>query len=403
MKLTFKHTLVSCYACFIIQSIVNNLSPLLFVTYSKEFGVSLDQITLLISYNFMVQMIVDMIGVKYAHRIGYRRGMMIAHVSSFLGITGLAIFTSILPPFTGLLIATTLCALGSGFIEVLASPIVEALPLGEKSAAMSLLHSFYCWGHIAIVLLSTLFFTVVGVENWRILAILWALIPALNGVLFAFVPLQSLKGDAEKQGSFFALFKLKGFPLFLILMICTGAMEQGLAQWSSLFAETGLGVSKTLGDLLGPCMFGFMMALSRTFYGVRGAKLNLNRFMSVCAVGVFASYLLCVFAPHPVLSLIGCGFAGLFVGIYWPGSLSIASRQIPMGGTTMFAMLALAGDVGCSLGPGLIGFVSERVNSDSGLKAGILSAVVFPITAFILLRLIRSKAKNTDKTLKEKT
>ena len=402
MKFTYKHTLISCYGCFIIQSIVNNLSPLLFVTYSKEFSVSLDQITLLISYNFIVQMLVDIIGVKYAYRIGYRRGMIIAHTASFLGVTGLALFTSIMPPFIGLFIATTLCALGSGFIEVLASPIVEALPLGEKSAAMSLLHSFYCWGHIAIVLLSTLFFTVIGVENWRILVVLWALIPATNGVLFAFVPLQSLKDDAVKQGSFSAIFRLKGFPFFLVMMICAGAMEMGLAQWSSLFAETGLGVSKTLGDLLGPCMFGFMMALSRTFYGICGTKLNLNRFMSVCAVGILASNLLCVFAPPPILSLIGCGLTGLFVGIYWPGTLSIASRHIPLGGTTMFAMLALAGDIGCSLGPGLIGFVSERVNNDMGLKAGILSAVIFPITAFVFLRIIRAGKQNTNASASDK-
>ncbi|MBQ2765699.1 MAG: MFS transporter [Clostridia bacterium] len=400
MKLTYKHTLLSCYGCFIIQSIVNNLSPLLFVTYSKEFNVSLDQITLLISYNFIVQMVVDMIGVRYAYRIGYRRGMMIAHSASFLGLTGLAIFTSVMPPFVGLLLATTLCALGSGFIEVLASPIVEALPFGEKSAAMSLLHSFYCWGHIAIVILSTLFFSFVGVENWRILTILWALIPAVNGVLFLFVPLVELQGDIEKQGSFFALFKLKGFPLFLILMVCTGAMEQGLAQWSSLFAETGLGVSKTLGDLLGPCMFGLMMAISRTFYGIRGAKLDLTKFMSVCAVGVLAGYVLCVFAPHPIISLIGCGLAGLFVGIFWPGSLSVASRHIPMGGTTMFAMLAFAGDIGCALGPGLIGFVSERVNSNLGLKAGILSAVIFSASAFIVLRIIRTRDKSQNNVAK---
>ncbi len=394
MKLTYRHTLISCYGCFIIQSIVNNLSPLLFVTYSKEFSVSLDQITLLISYNFIVQMIVDMIGVRYAKRIGHRRGMMIAHISSFLGLTGLALFTSIMPPFIGLLLATTLCALGSGFIEVLASPVVEALPLGEKSSAMSLLHSFYCWGHIAIVLLSTLFFTLAGVENWRILVVLWALIPAINGVLFTFVPLVPLKGDSEAKGSFLSLFKLKGFPLFLILMICTGAMELGLSQWASLFAETGLGVSKTLGDLLGPCLFGLMMALSRTFYGIYGAKLNLIRFMSVCSVGIFASYLLCVFAPIPLFSLIGCGLAGLFVGIFWPGSLSVASRHIPLGGTTMFATLALAGDVGCAFGPGLIGFVAER--TDIGLKAGIFCAVIFPIAAFILLRILKNSVKTVS-------
>ncbi len=401
MKLSYKHTLISSYGCFIIQSIVNNLSPLLFVTYSKEFNVSLDQITLLISYNFIVQMIVDMIGIRYAHKIGHRRGMMIAHISSFLGIIGLALFTSVMPPFAGLLFATTLCALGSGFIEVLASPIVEALPLGEKSSAMSLLHSFYCWGHIAIVLISTLFFTLVGVENWRFLALFWALIPLCNGVLFAFVPLVPLEADIKRQGSFLAMFKLKGFPLFLLLMICTGAMELGLSQWVSLFAETGLGVSKTLGDLLGPCLFGFMMALSRTFYGIRGSKLNLNRFMSICSIGMLASYLICVFAPLPVLSLVGCGMAGLFVGIFWPGTLSLASRHIPLGGTTMFAMLAFSGDIGCSLGPGVIGFVSERVNSDWGLKAGILCAVIFPISAFLLLRIIARRSKidpNAEKT-----
>lgn len=394
MKLTYKHTRISCYLCFIIQSIVNNFSPLLFVTYSSEFNVSLNQITLLISYNFIAQMTVDAIGIKYAYRIGYRRGMLIAHLTSFLGMAGYAVFTKIMPPYAGLFLATTLCALGSGFIEVLASPIVEALPLGEKSAAMSLLHSFYCWGHIAIVLLTTLFFTIVGTENWRIMSILWSIIPLLNGVMFFFIPLPPLEGDRGVQGSFFKLFKLKNFPLFLVLMICAGAMEQGIAQWSSLFAEVGLGVSKTLGDLLGPCMFGFMMALSRTFYGIFGEKLKLTKFMSYCAVGIFCGYLLCVFAPHPVLSLVGCGIAGLCVGIYWPGSLSVASRRVPMGGTTMFAVLALAGDVGCALGPGFIGFVSECAEN-IGLKAGIFCAVIFPISAFVILRILKRREKST--------
>lgn len=393
MKLTYKHTLISCYLCFIIQAIVNNFSPLLFVTYSGEFDISLDQITVLISYNFIVQMVVDAIGVKYAYRIGHRRGLLIAHVTSFLGMAGLAVFTKIMPPYLGLFLATTLCSMGSGFIEVMASPTVEALPLGEKSSAMSLLHSFYCWGHLAIVLLSTLFFTLAGIENWRILALLWSIVPALNGILFAVVPLAPLDGDTENQGSFLKMFCLKGFPLFLILMICSGAMEQGIAQWSSLFAETGLGVSKTLGDLLGPCLFGFMMALSRTFYGIVGERLNLTRFMKFCAVGIFGGYLLCVFAPHPVLSLAGCGLAGLCVGIYWPGSLSVASRSVPHGGTTMFAVLALAGDVGCSLGPGMIGFISERVGGDFGLKSGILAAVVFPIVAFVMLTVISRREK----------
>ncbi len=393
MKLTYKHTLVSCYLCFFIQAIVNNFSPLLFVTYSGEFDISLEQITFLISYNFIVQMAVDAFGIKFAYRIGHRLGLLIAHVTSFLGLAGLAVFTKILPPYAGILLATTLCSLGSGFIEVMASPTVEALPLGEKSSAMSLLHSFYCWGHLAIVLFTTVFFVLAGTERWRIMALIWSLIPALNGVLFAFVPLEPLDSDAKTQGSFLKMFRMKGFPLFLILMICAGAMEQGIAQWSSLFAETGLGVSKTVGDLLGPCMFALMMALSRTFYGLVGERLNLTKFMKFCAVGIFAGYTLCAVAPHPILSLAGCGLAGLCVGIYWPGSLSAASASVPHGGTTMFSLLALAGDVGCSLGPGLIGFISERAGQDFGLKRGMLSAIVFPITALIMLMIISHRIK----------
>lgn len=393
MKLTYKHTLISCYVCFFIQAIVNNFSPLLFVTYSEEFNISIEQITLLISYNFIVQMAVDAFGIKYAYRIGHRRGLVIAHITSFLGMAGLAVFTKIFPPYLGLFLATTLCSLGSGFIEVMASPTVEALPLGNKSAAMSLLHSFYCWGHLAIVLLSTLFFLLAGIENWRIMAYIWAAIPALNCILFAVVPLAPLAEDKESQGSFWRIFRLKGFPFFLIIMICAGAMEQGIAQWSSLFAETGLGVSKTVGDLLGPCMFGLMMALSRTFYGIFGERMNLVRFMKYCAVGIFAGYLMCAVSPNPVLSLCGCGLAGLCVGIYWPGTLSVASSSVPLGGTTMFAVLALAGDVGCSLGPGMIGFVADKVGGGVGLKAGILAAVIFPTVAFILLSLIRRQRK----------
>lgn len=389
MPKKYRVTLFSCYLCFIIQAIVNNLSPLLFVTYSREFSISTSQITLLVFFNFIVQMFVDILGIRYADRIGHRLGMLIAHFCSFVGLVGFSLFTSFMPPFSGLLLATFFCAVGSGFIEVMASPMVEALPLGEKSSAMSLLHSFYCWGHIAIVLLCTLFFTLSGVGNWRYLTLIWAAVPLMNGILFAFIPLMPLKGDEEGHTSARKLFSLKGFILFLILMICAGAMEQTFAQWSSLFAELGLGVDKTVGDLLGTCFFALMMAISRTAYGIIGSKLDLSRTLKVCAVGVFASVLLTVFSPIPALSLVGCGLAGLFVGVYWPGSLSLASGRIPLGGTTMFAALALGGDVGCSLGPAVVGVVSDTVGGSSGLKSGILCAAVFPIAAYVLLKVIK--------------
>lgn len=396
MKLTYKHTLVSCYICFFVQAIVNNFSPLLFVTYSKQFDVSLEQITLLISYNFIVQLCVDMIGVKFAHRIGHRRGMIIAHFTSFVGMAGLAVFTAVMPPYIGLFLATTFCALGSGFIEVIASPTVEALPLGEKSSTMSLLHSAYCWGHLIIVIVATLFFMLAGVENWKVLAVIWSLIPLFNCIAFIFVPMGKLEADSSNQGSFWRIFKLKNFPLFLVLMICAGAMEIGLAQWSSLFAEVGLGVSKTMGDLLGPCMYALMMAIARTFYGVVGQKIDLMKFLTYCYVGIFFGYMLCVFAPHPVLSLVGCAIAGLCVGVTWPGTLSTATGRIPLGGTTMFAMLALAGDIGCSSGPSVIGIVADFFGGESGLKAGILVATIFPIVAFIIINILKNRDKKAN-------
>jgi fucose permease len=392
MKLTYKHTLVSCYVLFIIQSIVNNFSPLLFVQFSREFKISIEQIALLVSYNFIIQMIVDMLGARFADKIGYRRGIIIAQIISCSGVAGLGIFPYIIPPYAGLLLASTLCAIGSGFIEVLASPIVEALPTEEKSSTMSLMHSFYCWGHIAIVLLSTLFFAVAGTANWRFLTLMWAVIPALNCISFIFVPIINLS-DTRETVSVKKLFKLRDFRLFLVLMICSGAAEQSIAQWSSLFAETGLGVSKTLGDLLGPCLFALMMAISRTFFGAFGAKLNLSRLMTYCAAAMVGAYLLTVFAPHPVLNLVGCGLVGLFVGIFWPGTLSIASGALPQGGTSMFAILALAGDIGCAAGPGIIGYVSGRIAGDFALNLGILTSIVFPAVAFILLIVIRRRAE----------
>ncbi len=395
MKFTYKNTLISCYVCFFIQAIVNNFSPLLFATYSRDFNISLDQITMLVSFNFIIQMLVDILGAGYADKIGYRRGIIIAHIFSAIGIAGLGIFPYILPKFVGLLVATVFCALGSGFIEVLASPIVEALPTDEKSSAMSLLHSFYCWGHLAIVLLSTLYFTLFGAENWRILAGLWALVPAVNCVSFIFVPINSYS-EGRETASIGNLFKLFDFRLFLLLMICAGAAEQSIAQWASLFAETGLGVSKTLGDLLGPCLFGLMMAISRTIYGAVGAKLNLERVMTICAVGMVGGYVLTFAAPIPIVSLIGCALIGLFVGIYWPGTLSLATRKLPQGGTSMFALLALAGDVGCTSGPGLIGLISGRISGDMSMKIGILSAAIFPIAAFILLRIIKKRKSGPD-------
>jgi len=395
MKLSFAHTRFGCYICFIIQGLVNNYAPLLFATFSKEYSLNLDELAILVSFNFLMQMVVDAMGVLFTEKIGFRRGMIIAHLTSFLGIAGLAIFPEIMPPFAGLLLASAFMALGSGFIEVLATPIVESLPNEENAAAISLLHSFYCWGHIGIVLLSTLFFALAGTENWQILTLLWAILPLANGILFLFVPLVPARSGAHEKKSPFAAFRYAEFPLFMLLMFTTGAAEQAIAQWVSLFAETGLGVSKTVGDLLGPCLFGLLMAISRTFYGAMGGKINLSRFMTGCVIGIIAGYAVTIFVPNPVISLMGCGIVGLCIGIFWPGALGLADKRIPRGGPSMVALMALAGDIGCALGPGVVGAAAERMGGD--LRGGILCAMVFPVAALIVMLLVQCRKKK-DKT-----
>ncbi|MDO4945333.1 MAG: MFS transporter [Ruminococcus sp.] len=375
MTLSYKHTKYAAYIGYITQAIVNNLMPLLFVSFQREFSLSLDKISLLITMNFGVQIVTDLVAAKYTDRIGYRAAAVAAHVLAVIGLTGMSYLPFIISPFAGLCICSAVNAVGGGLTEVIISPIIEALPGDEKSSAMSLLHSFYCWGQVAVVLLSTLYFVTAGISAWRFLPFIWALVPFFNIFLFIKVPIRTLNEDGEDI-PLSKLFGKKIFWLFLLLMICAGASELAMSQWASLFAEEGLKVSKTVGDLLGPCAFAVLMGTARTFYGLKGAKMNLKKTIAASGLLCAASYMLAVFAPHPAISLAGCALCGLSVGIMWPGTFSIAAKCYPSGGTGMFAILALAGDVGCSAGPTLAGFVADGTGD---LKKGLLAAAVFPV------------------------
>lgn len=388
MKLTYKHTTIAAYLGYITQAIVNNLMPLLFAAFQSDFSLGLDKISLLISMNFGIQIVVDLAAAKYVDKIGYRRALVLAHCIVVLGLSGMSVLPFMLSPFVGLALCCALNAIGGGLLEVIVSPIVEALPGDEKASAMSMLHSFYCWGCVGVVLLSTLYFTTVGIENWRILPLFWLIIPLANIFLSAKVPIRTLDedGDSMPLGK---LFSSKMIWLFLLLMLCAGASEQAMSQWASYFAENGLQVSKTMGDLLGPCAFAVLMGLSRVFFGVKGEKIDLKKFIAGSSVLCVFSYLLAVFAPLPILSLVGCALCGLSVGIMWPGTFSLASKHCPQGGTAMFAILALAGDVGCSVGPALCGLVAE---GSGAFKTGLLVSIVFPIVlAISVMTLKKSK------------
>lgn len=392
MKWTYRHTKLAAYLGYITQAIINNLTPLLFTAFQTDLSLGLDKISLLISMNFAIQIVVDFVAAKYVDKIGYRAAMVGAHCIVVLGLGGMAVLPFIMPPFVGLCICSALNAVGGGLIEVIVSPIIEALPGDEKSSAMSILHSFYCWGHVAVVVLSTLFFTTVGIESWRILPLLWLIIPLVNIFISCKAPIRTLNENEETM-SLGKLFTVKIIWLFLILMVCAGASEQAMSQWASLFAEKGLNVSKTLGDLLGPCAFAVLMGLSRVFFGIMGEKIDLRKFIAGSSVLCVFSYLLAVFAPHPVLSLMGCALCGLSVGIMWPGTFSLASQHYPNGGTAMFAILALAGDVGCSAGPALCGLVA---NSSGELKVGLLVSIIFPVTLAVAVTLLKKVKKPTQ-------
>lgn len=396
MQLQYKHTRNACYLGYITQAIVNNLAPLLFVTFQKQFSISLDKIGLLISVNFAMQMLIDALAAKFVDKIGYRTCIVGAHIFCTVGLAGMGIFPFVFPSaYAGLIAAVLINAVGGGLIEVLVSPIVESLPGDEKASAMSLLHSFYCWGHVSVVLLSTVFFVSVGTEHWTILSVLWALVPLFNTFLFLNVPLNTIHSE-EASLPIRKLFSMKLFWVFLLLMICAGASEQAMSQWTSLFAESGLQVSKTMGDLLGPCAFAVLMGVSRAFYGKFGAKLNLKRFIAGSGVLCIASYLLAAFSPIPLLSLVGCALCGLSVGILWPGTFSLSSAYCPQGGTALFALLALGGDVGCAAGPGLVGWVSSL--ADGELKWGLTAALVFPILLLLLIGVLVRAVKQSDAT-----
>lgn len=392
MRNNYRRTMTACLTGYVVQAVINNLAPLLFLTFQSTYNIPLSQITVLITVNFGVQLSVDLLSVFFVDRIGYRASMLTAHACAALGL----IFMSFLPdtlgsPFAGLMVSVVLYALGGGLLEVLASPIVEACPTDNKEKAMSMLHSFYCWGQVAVILLSTMFFRIFGISCWRILALIWAALPVVNGLVFTRVPINTLIADGEKGMGMKKLFKSAPFWLFMLMMMCAGASELTVSQWASTLAEKGLGVSKAVGDLAGPMLFAALMGFSRAFYGKFGDRINLNRFMLISSALCVFSYLLIFFAPHPAFGLLGCGLTGLSVGIMWPGTFSKAASSLKQGGTAMFALLALAGDVGCMSGPTLAGFVSGRFGDN--LQIGLLAGTVFPLIMLLAICLPRKQVQ----------
>jgi len=392
MTKNYNKTLLACYLGFITQAICANFAPLLFLKFHSDYAISLGRIALIPTAFFLTQLVIDVFCAKFVDRIGYRRSVITSALTSALGLAGLAFIPDLFAdPFVGIMICVVVYAVGSGLLEVLGSPIVEACPFEHKDAVMSTLHSFYCWGCVGVILLSTLFFAAFGIEHWRWLACIWALIPLYNIYNFATCPIEHLTEKGEGM-TLRELFKVPVFWLAVILMVCAGASELSMAQWASAFTEAALGFSKTVGDLVGPCLFAVTMGICRVLYGKFGPKMNLTRFMLGSGILCLCCYLLASLSSSPVLGLIGCVLCGFSVGIMWPGTISLTSPRLPRGGTALFAMLAMAGDLGGAFGPSLVGTITQQ--SGDRLQSGMLAGSVFPLLLIVVLILMSRNTKS---------
>ena len=382
----YKKTKLACYLGFITQAVAANFAPLLFLKFHTDYNISLGNIALISTFFFFTQLLVDLFCAKYVDKIGYRVCIVASEVCSAAGLAGLALLPEIMPsPFAGIIISVILYAIGSGLIEVLGSPIVEACPFENKEATMSLLHSFYCWGAVGTILVSTVFLMIFGIDSWKWLAVSFAIIPAINIYNFATCPIESLVEEGQGMG----IRKLFSNPMFLIaivMMVCSGASELAMAQWASAYAESALGFSKAVGDIAGPCMFAVTMGISRVLFGKAGDKMKLNRFMIGSGILCFVCYLLASFSENPIIGLAGCIVCGFSVGIMWPGTISISSKAFPTGGTAMFALLAMAGDLGGSIGPAIVGRVADMFGGS--INVGMRIGLLFPSTLCFVLCLL---------------
>ena len=389
--LNYQKTKIACYLGFITQAISANFAPLLFLKFHHDYQISLGNIAWISTCFFFTQLLIDLFCAKFVDRIGYRVCVVASEVCSAAGLIGLAFLPEIFPnPLAGILCSVILYAMGSGLIEVLCSPIIEACPFDNKEATMSLLHSFYCWGAVGTILISTIFFLIFGIESWKWLAVLWALIPIVNIYNFATCPIEYLV-DEENGMKVTELFRKPLFWIAICLMICSGASELAMAQWASAYAEAALGLSKTVGDLAGPCMFAVAMGISRVIFGKYGERIDLMKFMASSGILCVICYFLTALSSNPILGLIGCIVCGFSVGIMWPGTISISSKEFPMGGTAMFALLAMAGDLGGSIGPGIVGRVTQSAGNN--IQVGMGVGLVFPFILLIMLFILYTKKK----------
>ena len=378
MNSKYTQTKLASYIGYIVQAIINNFLPILFIAFQDVYALSYEKLARLIVFNFVTQMITDLITPKIVNVIGYKKASVLAHFCASLGLVMLSVLPSLMSPYLAIIISIIVYAFGSGLIEVIISPIIENLPTDNKKSNMAFLHSFYCWGQAFTIIVTTILIFVFGYRRWNFIPLIWAIVPFLNMFFFMRVPVIEPTSETKKA-TFSVLFKSSKFRCFMVMMFCAGACEIAMAEWASIFAQQALGISKVIGDLLGPCAFAIFMGLGRIWYAKVAEKVSFRKTLIYMSMACFLCYIVVAFCKIPFVSLMCCALCGFTVSLSWPGLYSAGAKKFPEGASVMYSVFAMCGDTGCCLGPWVLGIVADSL----GLNIGFAAASVFPIIMIV--------------------
>lgn len=399
MQQSYTRLKAACYMTNISMAVVCNLPPLLFLTFRSLYGISYSLLGLLVLVNFCTQLGIDLAFSFFSRRFNIPLAVKLTPALTVAGLFLYAVWPWLFPDsvYVGLVVGTVLFSVAAGLAEVLISPVIAALPSKDPDRAMSGLHSAYAWGAVGVVLLGTVLLLVFGMTNWPWLVLLFALVPLTGFVLYMGQTIPPLQTE-EQAGGALRLLRQPGLWLCVLCIFCGGAAEVTMAQWASSYLEQALGISKVWGDVFGVALFSVTLGLGRTLYAKRGR--HIARVLTLGAAGAAVCYLTAAVCDQPLVGLAACAFTGLCVSMLWPGSLVVATDRFPTGGVFIYAMMAAGGDLGASVGPQLVGVITDLTlaaggSEQQGLKLALLGGMLFPLLAVPLFAYVwRTWRKN---------
>ena len=392
MTQNYKITKYTCYLFYVLQGTLLNLTPLLFVPLMEQYGLSYMKLGALASVNFATQLIVDIVLSKLTDKHRYRISLRLSASAAFIGYMIFAWAPGRLgDPYTWLLIGTVVYSIGAGLMEITISPLIHALPDKAKGKSMAILHSFYAWGVVLTVIVSTSVLAIIGRDKWNFIVTGWLIVPVIGFILSCIMPVPKPEsGENERTAGSFRILIKPAFILFLAMIFFGSCAEAVMTQWSSAFLERAVGLDKLIGDIAGMSMFALMLGLCRMASAALDKKISLSTYMMLGTIGAVICYIIVSVSNVAAVSLIFCALTGFMVGMLWPGTLVLAADAFPKAGAWLFAYLAVAGDLGGVFGPWITGAIADR----SGLNAGLGAAAIFPVIGLICMIIYKRRTRS---------